>query len=167
MRNLVLENEFKLPERLTEVLEHQFKEGREVWLRFNQAFWPENEAETKRRLMSLEDGDNVIFETVFAGKWYQFEMMVMLLDKLREQGKRINVYIMVYDLAADIQRWLRRSDSELADEDASDEEVDALKAEMNDRLMKVLEHHNVRQMHGFMRQDPDYCQKHTTRIAAL
>ena len=98
MKNLILENDNEqdgIPKRLQSILDKgMFAEDQEFWFGFKIAFYPENRESTMKRFMTLEDGGNIICQTVFLG-WMQLELVIKLLIKLKEAGKKVNFHILV------------------------------------------------------------------------
>jgi hypothetical protein len=130
MRNLVIENDHmsQIPDILNHILTTRFTENREFWVNFKYAFLPVNEKSSIDRFKSLETGDNIIFQTTF-NDWNQFELMLGLLNKLRNAGKQINVYIVHSNLGMVLDKYLVAQKPEVA----------------HIMLLNVLRHHNIYQ----------------------
>lgn len=150
MKNLILENhgEIDLPEEIKDILEEgMFAEDREYWYWFFDAFYPENRENTMKRFMSLEEGGNIVCQTVFDG-WMQLELVVELLVKLKELNKKVNFHIFVYSgLGSEIQEYLDEYESELVPNTEEYNDDWKLRREfkqgMNEKLREVLEYHNI------------------------
>lgn len=99
MKTLILENDWErdIPSVVKKVLEYQFLDSeKELWERFQVAYWSENREETIKRFTSLNSGDNLICGTVFLD-YQQVEIMIKILSLLKEKGIKLNFYIFAQD----------------------------------------------------------------------
>jgi hypothetical protein len=149
MKNLILENDNEfdgIPDKLSSILETQFLENREFWFSFRTAFYPKEREETMKRFASLESGDNIICQTVFDG-WMQLELVVELLIKLKEMGKKINFYIVIPDLKENIQDYFDEYESELTPNTEEYNDSPSLRKEfkkqMDQKMVEVLDYHSI------------------------
>jgi predicted ester cyclase len=148
MKNLILENDCMqdIPKTLQRILETKFTENREYWVQFSSSYWPENRDKTFERFKTLEEGDNVVCATVFDG-WQQLEIMALILASC---PKRINFYILVYDLQGQIEEYLSVSESDITPNTAKYNDSWELrrkfKEDMNNLVKLILKIHNIYQL---------------------
>ena len=148
MKNLILENDCMqdIPKSLQRILETKFLENREYWTQFSSSYWPEKREVTCKRFEALEEGDNIICATVFDG-WQQLEIMALILAKC---PKRINFYILIYDLQEQIEEYLEARESDITPN--TDKYNDSwelrkqYKEQMNSLVKLILKIHNVYQL---------------------
>lgn len=134
IKTLLLEND---PPDLVDKIALRIAEARfpgyQVWGWFGRDMH-RNRKRSLARLMSLESGDRILMRHVFAYGFGQMEGMLMVLDALREKGVSIEVW-MVGMVTDDLFSYLRNDRwTELEGQE---------KEEMNERLLRVLEHHRV------------------------
>jgi hypothetical protein len=148
--NLVIDNDGPqdFPETLTKILEHNFKEEREIWYWFNEAFWPENESVTIKKFMDLKEGSNIICEHTFVD-YQQMELLINLLYKFKKVNKPISLYIYNPILPEILKDYIDKYECDFSPKDLGDESDSSnkkFKEEMNSRLYDVIEYHSVYQM---------------------
>lgn len=149
MINLIIENSGPqdFPEELTTLLENNFKENREIWYFFGEAFWPKNRKETHQRFMALPEGSNIICDHTFDG-YQQVELMIDLLSEFKRIGKKVNVYIYNPCLDVNFKEFIEGRFSSIEPEEIeNDYELrKEFKRDMNKKFFDILEYHEVYQM---------------------
>lgn len=148
MRTLIIENqhEIDIPEELQRLMGVAFKEGRELWCHFHEAFWPENRKETLGRLMQLKTNDVIVCQHVFDG-YQQLELMSEVLNKLTELGEKIDVYIVHPTLDEELNDFLDKYESSITpDTEEYDDDPDlrqAFKKSQNDKVISAVKNHRI------------------------
>lgn len=147
MKNLILENDNTLDERISDFLEDQpsFNESKEEWLKFRFAFWPEERANTIKKFLSLENGDNIICQTVFDGM-DQAELMINVLHKLMNNDIKINFYIICNCMIEDFKKYV--NSYPYVDEKEEEERQRILK-----EMKNVILYHNIYNLKGSLFHD--------------
>lgn len=135
-----------IPRSLQFILEKKFKENREYWTYFKEAFWPENRKDTIERLSKLTPSDNLICQTVFDG-FLQLELIIELLHSFIKKDIKINFYILVGpNLVYNLEEYYEDNESRLCPENATWDDQKKFKKKMNEKLLEVLDYHNIYDM---------------------
>lgn len=148
MKTLVLENycEIDLSEKMRKFMEQPEFPNVELWTLFNQAFWPENEEATGKRLMALEDNDIILTEHQFVD-FQQLELMTQFLLAFNCAGKKLKVYIYNYSLEEIFNDYLNKYESDICPDTKefldSPDLREAFKKQMNELFIRALHNNEV------------------------
>jgi hypothetical protein len=162
MKTLVIENwqMQDIPDELQDILDKGkvYLGELDYWTSFYKAFWPENRKETYKRFLSLENGDNIIAQTVFED-FQQLELMSMLLNKLTEEKDiRLNVYIVFLSLKDELNTFFEKAQSSITPQTPEYDDSYELRLEykrsMNREVLNAIRNHNLYSYSRY-RRDPE------------